>query len=624
MLPASIQRKNKQCHKPAERFDVTNCQPTTDHADFTDCILLRSSTVSVISLSRYRSVRRVMCFFYCCLVVLTGSALAGGGPENVLLVVNANSDSSKQIANHYIELRKIPPANVVYIDWKGNLEIGSAENLRTKILTPVLEAMKSRDLTSHIDYIVYSSDFPWRVELAPVYPDHKFTKPFDPQASITGATYLLPLLMAKDPAVVMPVNWYVPGPPGVNEARCTNLANVKSRGFHSRYLWDPAGDKTEDAQKGQRFLLSTMLGVTQGRGNTVEEVISYLRRSAAADGTRPNGTIYFMWNKDIRSATRDKCFDAVAAQINSLGVRAKVQQGLIPDGAKDVTGMMVGYSDFNLAKAGIKIMPGAICDHLTSFGGMLKTNDSQTPLTEFLRHGAAGASGTVWEPLAIQAKFPLPSLQLHYARGCSLAESFYQSISAPYQILIVGDALCQPWARFPKVLVDGIKPDQQVKGELTIKPSGVAPGGGAIGLFEFFVDGKFVARGKPGDTFGIDSTKLDDGIHELRVVGTAADAIETQGRLTIPFSVNNHDGQVELKISPFRAKLSEKFRISVRQLGAAAIVVRQNSRDVGRVQGEAGEIEIPAATLGRGPITLQAFSEGSVKAVSAPAKVLVD
>lgn len=625
MLPASIRRKNKQYPQTAERFDVINCQPTTDNTDFTDAIAARSSLVlSVVNFCAVLIRRLTPLLLFCWLANPGTSALAGGGSENVLLVVNANSDSSKTIANHYIELRKIPSTNVVYIDWKGNLENGSAENLRTKILAPLLEAMKNRGLTTHIDYIVYSSDFPWRVDLTPVYPDHKFTRPWDPQASITGATYLLPLLMAKDPAIVLPVNWYVPGPPGVNEARCADLANVKSRGFRSRYLWDPAGVKTEDAQKGQRFLLSTMLGVTQGRGNTVDEVISYLRRSAAADGTRPIGTIYFMWNKDVRSTTRDKCFDSVAAQINSLGVRAKVQQGIVPDGAKDVTGMMVGYADFNLAKAGIKIMPGAICEHLTSAGGILHKGDFQTPLSEFLRHGAAGASGTVWEPLAIQAKFPLPSLQLHYARGCSLAESFYQSISAPYQILIVGDALCQPWARFPKILVDGIKPDQQVKGQVTIKPSGISPGAGAIGMFEFFVDGKFVARGKPGDTLGMDSTKLEDGAHELRVVGTAADAIETQGRLTVPFSVNNHDGQVEVKVSPQRAKLSEKFRVHVRQPGAAAIVVRQNSRDVGRVQGEAGEIEIPAATLGRGPITLQAFSEGSVKAVSAPAKVLVD
>jgi len=602
LLSTAIQRKNKHCLNHAERLHVTYPRTTTRFL-----------------------IRRWATFLWCFWATQFGtSALGGGGPENLLLLVNANSESSKAIANQYIELRKIPPLNVVYIDWKGNLEIGSGEILRTKILAPTIETMKTRGITSHIDYIVYSSDFPWRVDLTSVYPDHKFSKPFDPQASITGATYLLPLLIAKDPAIVLPVNWYVPGPPGVNESRCTNLANVKSRGFRSRYLWDPAGEKTEDQQKGQRFLLCTMLGVTQGRGNTVEEILNYLRLAAAADGKRPAGTIYFMWNKDVRSTTRDKCFDAVAAQINSLGVRAKVQQGIVPDGAKDVTGMMVGYADFNLVKSGIKIMPGAICEHLTSMGGILTKGEHQTPISEFLRHGAAGSSGTVWEPLAIQAKFPLPSLQLHYARGCSLAESFYQSITAPYQILIVGDPLCQPWARIPKILVEGIKANDQVKGQITIKPSGLSASGGVIGMFEFYVDGTFTARSKPGDSLAIDTTKLDDGAHELRVVGSTADAIETQGRLIVPFVVKNHEASLEFKVSPLRAKTTDKFRVTVRQKGATAIIVRQNSRDLGRVQGEAGEIEIAAATLGRGPITLQASSEGSVKVVSAPAKVQVD
>src|SRR5262249_36269943 len=163
------------------------------------------------------------------------------------------------------------------------------------------------------------------------------------------------------------------------------------------YLWDNKGEKTDDPTKGQRYLLSTILGVTQGRGNTVAEVLSYLKRAGSADGTKPPGTIYFMWNKDIRSATRDKCFSAVAAQISAGGVVAKVQQGGMRDGAQDVAGLMAGLEEFNLAKSNITIRPGAICEHLTSAGGILSAGNFQTPLTEFLRFGAAGASGTVAE-----------------------------------------------------------------------------------------------------------------------------------------------------------------------------------------------------------------------------------
>ena len=43
-----------------------------------------------------------------------------------------------------------------------------------------------------------------------------------------------------------------------------------------------------------------MLAVTSGRGNSVPEVIEYLRRAASADGTQPEGTIYYMQNSDRR------------------------------------------------------------------------------------------------------------------------------------------------------------------------------------------------------------------------------------------------------------------------------------------------------------------------------------
>ncbi len=551
--------------------------------------------------------------------------MAGGGPENIFLVVNANSDSSKTIANHYIELRQIPPQNVLYIDWKGSLATVQGSTFRGRILLPALKAIEDRKLNAQIDYLIYSSDFPWRVDLQTLFPDEKFKAPFQGPASLTGATYLALLVVNKIPAMVMPgVNWYVPGPRGRNEQHCQELANVPTRGFRSRYVWDPDGNRTQDETAGQRYLLSTMLGVTNGRGNTEEEILAYLRRSAAADGTRPRGTIYYMANNDKRSTPRDKCFAGVAAQINRLGVRAVVQQGTIPRGAKDVMGLTAGVRAFDWASSGSVILPGAICEHLTSSGGMFDVKH-QTPLSEFLRHGAAGASGTVKEPHDVQAKFPLPSIHLHYARGCSLAEAFYQSVSGPYQLLIVGDPLCRPWAVIPKVSMANIKAGQEVRGALAITPSGTTTGGHRIGVYDLFVDGRLTARIPPGQSLSLDTTKLVEGHHELRIVGVHAGSVETQGRQIVPIIVKNRDAELDLKIgpSPVIGRAGKLF-VSVRQSGATAIEIRQNSRQVGRVQGEAGEVEVAAATLGRGSTTLQAFSEGDVPVVSATVRVRVE
>jgi uncharacterized protein (TIGR03790 family) len=563
---------------------------------------------------------------YAYLAVTPQGAHAGGGPENVFLVVNSNSDSSKTVANHYIELRKIPPNNVFYVDWKGSLGVCSGKNFREQILLPALKAIEDRNLTRQIDYLVYSTDFPWRMELRSVFPDDEFKAPFDPVASSTGATYLAAYMASENPGIVMPtVNWYVPGPIEPNISACQSLANVPSRAFRSRYLWDENGKRTESATAGQRYLLSTTLGVTRGRGNTIEEVLSYLRRSVAADGTRPRGTVYFMWNRDVRSTVRDKCFASIAEQINRAGGRATVRQGRLPDGAKDVAGLMVGLASFDVAGSGMQILPGAICEHLTSAGGVLTAGAHQTPLSDFLRQGASGASGTVTEPRAIQAKFPLPSLQLHYVRGCSLAEAFYQSVSGPYQLLVVGDPLCQPWAVAPRVAIKGISDPKNVSGELSITPSQAMAGGRPIGVFELFVDGRLVARSAPGKSLALDTTKLPDGYHELRVVGIQADAIETQGRQIVPLHVRNAEAPVELQVapSPGVSQLG-KLKMRVKHPGATSIAIRQNSREVGRVQGESGEVEIPAAMLGRGPVTLQAFSEGPTATVSPPVRISVN
>ena len=93
------------------------------------------------------------------------SAWAGGGPEGLLLVVNPLSPSSLTIANHYAHWRAIPPDNVFYLPWDPNLQTADIDTFRQRILFPLLVAMQNRNLLGHIDYIVYSSDFPWGIGL---------------------------------------------------------------------------------------------------------------------------------------------------------------------------------------------------------------------------------------------------------------------------------------------------------------------------------------------------------------------------------------------------------------------------------------------------------------------------
>jgi hypothetical protein len=249
---------------------------------------------------------------------------------------------------------------------------------------------------------------------------------------------------------------------------------------------------------------------------------------------------------------------------------------------------------------------------------MLENKPMQTPLSEFLRNGATGASGTVFEPTAMQAKFALPSLFIHYARGCSLAESYYQSVAGPYMLLVVGDPLCQPFAVAPEVTVEGLQAGQEVKGTLTIKATAKVKPPQHVGMLELYLDGRLIARFTPDRAPQLDTTKLPDGHHELRVVAINADAIETRGRAILPIVINNYGRKVELTASGSAFSATDMVQITVRQPTATAIVVRQNRRKVARITGGEGQANVLAATLGRGPVVLQAQSEGPAPALSPP------
>jgi hypothetical protein len=302
--------------------------------------------------------------------------------------------------------------------------------------------------------------------------------------------------------------------------------------------WDATGQAVAP-DKGRRYLLSAMLAVTTGRGTTKEEALAYLARSAAADGTSPKGTIYLMRSGDVRSAPREWAFGSAAQALKRLGVGVAITDGVLPRGKADVAGLLTGAADFVWDTADSKILPGAFCENLTSFGGILAQNASQTPLTEFLRRGAAASSGTVAKPYALQEKFPTACVQVFYASGCNLGEAFYQSVSSPYQILLVGDPLCQPWAKAPTVAPLPAAFGKPLTGRVAFKPSAAAPAGKTIGRFEAFLNGRRFAIVKPNEELSLDTTKVPDGTHELRIVAVMDDPVQAQGRIVMPIVVAN-------------------------------------------------------------------------------------
>ena len=551
---------------------------------------------------------------------------AGGGPENIFLVVNPESPASLAVANAYVALRQVPPINVMMLPWSGSREETSVATFRTAILDHVLKAIEGRSLVPQIDAIIYSSDFPWRISFKDELPEQLAGVDKFPAGSLTGMTTLFPLVKSSNGGWIDRASnrYYRPlDPKGIPR---------ETLGFRGWYGWGTQSEQMEAG--GIRYLLSAMLGVTSGRGNSVDEVIAMLRSAAAADATRPKGTIYFVTNNDVRTTTRSSVFTDTVAALESLGVRAEVVSGTLPVGKRDVAGLMTGTPSFDWPASGSRIRPGAICENLTSFGGIFSPSAGQTPLSAFLRAGAAGSSGTVIEPYADQAKFPHPSIQVHYARGASLIEAFYQSVHSPYQLLVVGDPLCQPWADIPQVTLSLAGSEEPLaaaavlSGQVEFAGFGSLPGDGRVDRFELFVDGMRYAQFADGETASLDTTQLADGYHELRVVGITSSSLETQGRRILPVSFANHGRSLQMRVEPAKVALDGSVRISLAGQEIDGAVLYAAGRVLGRTTGSEASIEIPASLLGRGPATIRATGRrgsgqsGSVHAEPVTVEVL--
>jgi uncharacterized protein (TIGR03790 family) len=96
----------------------------------------------------------------------------------------------------------------------------------------------------------------------------------------------------------------------------------------------------------------------------------------------------------------------------------------------------------------VKWVPGALADHLTSFGGRLDGKGGQMNALDWISSGATATYGTVSEPCSHPQKFPHPQvLLLHYLQGSTAIEAYWKSVAWPQQGVFVGEPLAAPFSR---------------------------------------------------------------------------------------------------------------------------------------------------------------------------------
>lgn len=327
-------------------------------------------------------------FLFALLLGVQGLAQAGPAdtrirPENVVVVVNRADANSVAVGDYYLQARRIPAENRIEVDLPGNKESLSREHfiLLRHKIYSVLQA--------HHKVIVLAWSRPYAVECN----------------AITSALSL-----------------------GFDAAQCKNTCAAGRENPYFDSPTHPEGD----------FRPSMLLP-----SEDVALAKSVIDRGVLSGFRIQSSGAYFLTTSDRARSSRAAFFPPEAVL---PAYQMKIHR-LEADTLENVQDIMI-YQTGRAHVAKLETLgfrPGAIADHLTSYGGKLSGN-SQMSVIKWLEAGATASYGTVSEPCNHWQKFPNSSVLLrHYLNGDTLIEAYWKSVAWPAQGLFVGEPLAAPY-----------------------------------------------------------------------------------------------------------------------------------------------------------------------------------
>ncbi|HYP08819.1 MAG TPA: TIGR03790 family protein [Bryobacteraceae bacterium] len=351
------------------------------------------------------------------LALLTVSCSAAG-PENVLLVVNANSGLSRAIGEYYAKRRVIPAANVCTIR-TSDQETISREVFDSSIASAVGACLRSKKLTDSVLYIVTTQGVPLRVNGS--------DGPNGDKASVDSELTLLYQILR-----------------GMKNPLAGTVANPFYRQENATF----------------RHPQFPIYMVTRLAAYDLPGVKAVIDRSLAA---KNRGRVFL----DLRESGSDRSGDE---WLRNAAILLPADRTVIEESTKVLYGQkgVIGYASWGSndsnrkqRKLGFEWLPGAIATEYVSTNGrtFAKPPDSwnlgtwqdhrtwfagapQTLTADLIAEGATGASGHVYEPylhLTPRPDYLFPA----YLSGRNLAESYYIAIPAlSWQNIVIGDPLC--------------------------------------------------------------------------------------------------------------------------------------------------------------------------------------
>lgn len=327
--------------------------------------------------------------FCCCAILcaLLSPAAQALNRTQLGVIVNTRDPQSVAVGEYYAMRRHIPPENMIRVSFTP------IENNLTRARFDLIRAQVEQQTLPRIEAYAITWTTPYRVDCM----------------SITAA-----LTFGFDPAFCAE---------GCHPTRPSAYFNAPGR--------------MPFTQHGVRPTMTIA-------AKSFEEAKALIDRGIASDGTFPSGTAYLLTTSDGARNVRNTSFPLVEKMLRGPRVRASslAQDDLLD--AKDVLFYFTGKSRVEGLNT-LRFVPGAVADHLTSFGGDLMGNGQMSAL-RWLEAGATGSYGTVVEPCNLPEKFPLPPVVIqHYLRGETLIEAYWKSVLMPGQGVFIGDPLASPY-----------------------------------------------------------------------------------------------------------------------------------------------------------------------------------
>lgn len=303
------------------------------------------------------------------------------------MIVNEDDPLSRQVGAYYQAARRLPPGNVIRLRFapgRPALSRSEFESLRREILarTP-----------AHIQAYAVAWTQPYRAGCM----------------SFTSALAF-----------------------GYDESYCTSRCGPTAP---SRYFRHPGAYPWQELRLRPAMLLAA---------RDFADAKALIDRGVAADSSFPRGRAYLLSTPDPARNVRARYFARTARDFAAIFPVAHLEAAAIAD-RRDVMFYFTGLPMVPQLET-IGFLPGALADHVTSFGGQL-TDSSQMSALRWLQAGATASYGTVLEPCGHARKFPLPAVAMaYYLAGATALEAYWKSVAWPGEGVFVGEPLARPFA----------------------------------------------------------------------------------------------------------------------------------------------------------------------------------